>query len=126
MSGNAELGEDTMALSGHLLAVACVAMIAAGQVLFKFAAEALRGAGTPFHNRVLLFAAAAILLYGTATVLWIVLLQHSSLSRLYPYMALSFIFVAFASWLVFNEHIAAGQIAGLALIVGGLILATAS
>jgi drug/metabolite transporter (DMT)-like permease len=115
-----------MTLSAHLLAVLCVAMIAAGQVLFKQTAEALTKSGTFLDATVLSFGSVALAIYGTATVFWILLLQHAPLSRLYPYMALSFVFVALVSWLLLNEHIPAAQIAGLAFIVGGLLLIATS
>ena len=40
-------------------------------------------------------------------------------------MALSFVIVAFASWAIFHEAVTPGHIAGLALIVAGLILIAA-
>ena len=78
----------------HLLAILCVAMIATGQVLFKGAAQALATGGTPLDGRVLGFTVVALVIYAVATVLWILLLRDAALSRLYPYMALSFVMVA--------------------------------
>lgn len=115
-----------MSSSIHLLAVLCVTLIAVGQVLFKYAARALGSAGTFFDLGVMSIIVAALLLYGFATLVWIVLLQTAPLSRLYPYMALSFVLVAIASWLVFGEHLALGQMAGLGLIVAGLLVIAAA
>lgn len=115
-----------MTLSTHLAAVFCVGLIAAGQVLFKSVAMALAGAGTPFHRDVLLLGGTAIAIYGLATVFWILLLQTAPLGRLYPYMALSFVFVALASWLLFQESVSTGYLAGLALIVAGLFVIAAT
>ena len=106
----------------HLLAIVCVAMIATGQVLFKGAAQALATGGTPLDGRVLGFTVVALVIYAVATVLWILLLRDAALSRLYPYMALSFVMVAAASRLVFNEPITTGHLLGLGLIVGGIVL----
>jgi drug/metabolite transporter (DMT)-like permease len=101
-------------------------MIATGQVLFKGAAQALAAAGTPRDARVLGFALVAVVTYAVATVLWILLLRDAALSRLYPYMALSFVLVAAASRMVFSEPISAGHLVGLGLIVGGIALIAAS
>ncbi len=115
-----------MTLATHLGAVFCVALIAAGQVLFKLVAGALHRAGTPFTPEVAAYGAAAVAIYGFATVLWIVLLQTAPLGRLYPYMALSFILVAAASALLFQETITPGHAVGLGLIVAGLLVVAAS
>jgi drug/metabolite transporter (DMT)-like permease len=110
----------------HLAAVLCVGMIAGGQVLFKYAAKALGGGATFFDRDVLLLVVAAFAIYGIATVIWILLLQEAALSRLYPYMALSFVLVALAGRVLFAEAITPGQVAGLAMIVGGLLVIAAT
>jgi drug/metabolite transporter (DMT)-like permease len=115
-----------MSIAQHLLAVLCVAMIAAGQVLFKYGAEALRAAGTVVDRDVILIVGGALAIYGIATLFWIALLQHAPLGRLYPYMALSFVIVAVASRYLFGEAIAAGHLAGLGMIVLGLIVIAAT
>ena len=115
-----------MTLSSHALALSCVLIMATGQLLFKTAANASNAAGTFFDTAVAIAAVGALALYAVATGLWIVLLQSTPLSRAYPYMALSFVLVALASWLFFRESISLGQIAGLALIVGGLLVTAAS
>ena len=101
-------------------------MIAAGQVLFKGAAQALGTAGTLHNARVLGLTAVALVIYGAATVLWIVLLRDSALSRLYPYMALSFVLVAVAGRLIYAEPLAPAHLFGLGLIVAGIVLIAAS
>ena len=110
----------------HVAALLCVALIAAGQVLFKLVANSLDASGTLFDRRVIAIGTAALAIYGLATVFWILLLQHAPLGRLYPYMALSFVLVAFASWGVFHETITIGHMAGLGLIVAGLIVIAAT
>jgi drug/metabolite transporter (DMT)-like permease len=109
-------------LTSHALALLCVSIIAVGQILFKCTANALRLAGTVWHVEVLGFASAALALYGLATPLWIALLQHAPLGRVYPYMALSFVLVAGAGWLVFGERVSFGYLIGLTLIVAGILV----
>lgn len=115
-----------MTLASHVAAVFCVALIATGQVLFKSVAMAMNSAGTLFDRDVIVLASVAMAIYGLATVLWIVLLQTAPLGRIYPYMALSFVFVALASWLFFHEQITPGHVAGLGLIVAGLLVIAAT
>ena len=115
-----------MPVSTHLGALLCVALIAAGQVLFKLAASGLKAGGGLFDARLVATATAALTIYGLATVLWIALLRNAPLGRLYPYMALSFLLVAAASWAFFHEAITVGHMAGLGLIVAGLIVIAAA
>ncbi len=110
----------------HGLALVCVVLISTGQILFKFAAQSWRAAGTLADARTAGFVLAALALYGGATILWIWLLQHAPLGRLYPYMALSFVFVAAAGALLFGEPIAARYWAGLGLIVTGVLVIAAA
>lgn len=111
-----------MTLTNHALALLCVLIIASGQFLFKVAANALKAAGTFLDFTVWTAFGSALAVYSVATVLWMVILQDAPLSRAYPYMALSFVLVALASWFFFRESISAGQIAGLGLIVAGLVV----
>ena len=110
----------------HVLALLCVLIIASGQFMFKVAANASKAAGTFFDFTVLAVSGGALAIYAVATVLWIVVLQDAPLSRAYPYMALSFVLVALASWMFFRESISAGQVAGLGLIVAGLVVTAVS
>ncbi len=110
----------------HAGAVLCVALIALGQVLFKLVAASLHASGSMLHPSVIGLGAAALTVYGIATVTWILLLQTAPLGRLYPYMALSFVMVALASWLVFHESLSTAYLVGLALIVSGLLVIAAS
>lgn len=115
-----------MTWTTHALALLCVVIIASGQLLFKIAANALKAAGTLFDLTVLMAFGSAVTIYAVATVLWMVILQDAPLSRAYPYMALSFVLVALASWFFFRESISTGQIAGLSLIVAGLMVTAIS
>ena len=111
-----------MSASNHLLALVCVGIVAGGQILFKYTALQLRLAGSPWHPGVLLPASLSLLIYGVAALLWIRLLQDVPLSRAYPYMALSFVIVAGAGWLLFREQISGAYVVGLGLVVAGLIV----
>ncbi len=115
-----------MSLSFHFAALFCVALIAAGQVLFKLSAQTLASAGTILDTRVMSIVLTAFAIYAGATLIWIALLQYVPLGRLYPYMALSFVLVALASWAIFAEPVSVMQMAGLGLLVAGFLVIAAS
>ena len=100
-------------------------LLASGQVLFKLAARQ-----APVVHRFsdlcgLLLSRwlwLALLLYGLATVLWVLLLQRVPLSRAYPFAALGFVLVPAAGVLVFAERVSTAYIIGTAMIVGGIFI----
>jgi len=120
MTDQPSTASHPMSAITHATAFLCVVAIAAGQVLFKFTALALAEAGTPLNGRVILFGAAALGIYGLATLAWIALLQNAALGKVYPYMALSFVFVPAAGVLLFGETLSLGQLAGTALVLAGV------
>jgi drug/metabolite transporter (DMT)-like permease len=106
-----------------LIALVCVAGIAAGQLLFKLCAESLRVEG-PWATRTVVLFAAAMALYGTTTLAWIWVLQRAELGKIYPLMALAFVFVPLASHWLFGERFSMNYVLGIALIVAGIWLTT--
>lgn len=106
-----------------MVALLCVAGIAAGQILFKLCAEALRIQGLTAPRTMTLFFA-AMALYGLTTLAWIWVLQRAELGKTYPLMALAFVFVPLASHWLFGERFGASYVAGIALIVAGIWLTT--
>lgn len=96
------------------------------QIAFKLAAKQL-GDGT--LDAVWLAAAAsspmvwfAVLLYLTVFVLWMQILQRIDLSRAFPLTALTYVTIPAAGLLLFHESIGLAQVAGIALILVGVIL----
>lgn len=111
-----------MTVLSHILTLICVFAIAGGQVLFKLVGNALNETGSIWHPRVFLSFLAAMVLYGGATLLWIRLLQSTALSRLYPYLALSFVIVPLLSWLLYSEPLTFKYWVGIALILLGIYI----
>jgi drug/metabolite transporter (DMT)-like permease len=111
-----------VSLTHHALALLCVSILAAGQILFKYTANAANLAGTVWRAEVLGFAVGALTIYAVATILWIGLLQEAPVSRVYPYAGLSFVLVAGAGWWLFNEQVGIGYLIGLVLIIAGLLV----
>ncbi len=89
-----------------------------GQVLLKSGAGAesfLRQMLAP-HTIIGLF------FYGVAALLYIVALRRLPVSVAFPSVSLSYVFVAIAGHLLWHEPLGFYQIAGLVLIVGGVVL----
>lgn len=105
---------------GLIAPLTCVAVISAGQLLFKLASASL-DFRRPFADvRGLAILLLALALYGAATLLWVAALRHAPLGRLYPIMALSFVLVPLGSVLFLREPLSLGYWAGVVLIVAGL------
>lgn len=100
--------------------------ISGGQVLFKQVANSVHAElgmrwmmSVAMHPLMWL----AILLYASATILWVNILQSMPLSRAYPVMALAFVLVPLAGVAFFGERLDARYVMGAALITSGILLA---
>ena len=100
--------------------------MAAGQILFKFAAirsNPSRSLGDRLfdlsHD---VYFLAALLIYAGLSVLWVWVLTHTPLSRAYPFVALAFVLTPHLGSLFFDEPITVRLLGGIALILGGLFL----
>jgi multidrug transporter EmrE-like cation transporter len=111
-------------LNVSLLLVFAVTL-AAGQFMFRFAAQSA-SAITSLTGFVELLKTpwlwVALTLYGAATVLWIGLLQRVPLSLAYPFSALGFVIVPIGAWLFFHEPLTLRYGLGTALILCGLFV----
>lgn len=110
-----------MAAGIYMLAFICVMGIAAGQILFKYSALAINQAGSIFALRPLLLFGGTIALYGITSIGWVLILRHAELGKIYPIMALAFVFVPLASHWFFRETYSTGFFVGSALIAAGLV-----
>ncbi len=108
----------------YFLALCCVAALAAGQVLFKQAATGLSASGAMLSSATLVPLISAIAIYGVSTVVWVWVLQHAPLGRLYPLMALGFVLVPLASHFMFGERFTPQYLIGVAFILVGVVLAS--
>jgi drug/metabolite transporter (DMT)-like permease len=105
-----------------------VMMLACGQVLFKAAAQSIKGPvgfdlptlGQLAFNPYLLLSFA---IYGVATILWVFLLRDIALNRAYLVVALSLILVPLAGTIWFREPFTARLSVGMAIILAGLAVA---
>jgi drug/metabolite transporter (DMT)-like permease len=103
--------------------------IAAGQILFRRAAAQLgpaTGSGWLLDLARLPTMWLAVALYAASTLLWVRILTTVPLSRAYPFVALAFVLVPAASYLLFGESINLRYALGTGLIVLGVVLAAGS
>ncbi len=114
-----------------LLILASVGLGAVAQVLMKLGmtAAAMRealaiGAAAPVVLAVLTSPGVmgGLALYGIATVLWLGVLSRVELSQAFPFVGLSFVLAAVLGYFVFAEAVSAMRVAGIALIVAGVVL----
>jgi len=110
-----------------LLILLAVSLGAFGQILIKHGmrqfgaisglnlARSLQALFTPF-------VAAGVGLYVISTLVGLLVLSRAPLSYAYPMIAVSYVIVVFLSWLIFGEKVTAMRMAGLALIVVGVVL----
>ena len=110
-------------MPASLAAFLCVCAIAVGQVLFKCTADAYALSGSFLQPATTRWLLAALALYGLTTFGWIWTLQHGTLARLYPWMALAFVLVPLLSSLWLGERPSSPYWFGVALIVAGVSVA---
>jgi drug/metabolite transporter (DMT)-like permease len=109
--------------------VTFAASMATGQVLFKLGAmkapqvENASGWISLIFQPVVL---TALCLYAASTFLWLWLLQRIPLTTAYPFAALAFLLVPFGGWLFFKEPLNGRYLLGVALILAGVVLTSAS
>ena len=107
-----------------LLVVCCTIIGAAAQVLIKKGAGALGANPTMVQTAIAMVLTPALFagyaMYGVSTVLLVLALRHGQLSLLYPVFAMTYVWVAILSVVVFHESMNAFKLAGIAIIVGGI------
>ncbi len=89
-------------------------LITTGQAMAK------NGAGTGIKG----FFIASYTLFLIRGLLWSFILNKHPVSRVYPYLSLSYPLILVVSLIFFGESLSAGKIAGTLLILGGTALMT--
>jgi len=115
----------TLVTRSLLLVLVSVVMSSVGQTLLKIGLDksgAARVTGafafvaTAFSSG---FVWAGLVLFAGSVLVWMRVLSTSQLSWSYPLLGLSYVFVALLGWLVFGEHLSAGRLLGIGLVVLG-------
>ena len=115
-----------MPIRALLLTLLCVALLAAGQMLFKVAAAQWRIDGWSWTSvRGLLSPALliALTLYAVATVLWVFILRSVPLTVAFPLYAVVFVLVPLGAHFVLGEAFSWNTIIGGTIIVLGVAIA---
>lgn len=118
-----------MTLLQYALATVLCVSLAAGQILFKLAAEQASPTGDKLPILKVLFTApmiSACVLYAASVLLYVYLLQRVPLSRAYLFsLAGSALVPALAIW-VFKEDFSIQYAIGAALVLLGIAISTSS
>jgi len=113
-----------MNLAHTLGVLVCVFAISCGQVLFKRLGLEIEAGSSLGSWKVVTTAITAILIYGSATLLWVYLLRFVPLNKAYLFMSLSFVLVPIAGYYFFAEKFSYGNMAGAMLIIIGIIISS--
>ncbi|MFH1648970.1 MAG: EamA family transporter [Candidatus Woesearchaeota archaeon] len=111
-----------MQKSAYVLVIISTLFNALGQLLFKFAMEKFAWTlpGTIFNWFLILGAVS----YLASLLLFMYTLKQGDLSHVYPWVALTFIWVALLSWQVLHESMPWMSWAGITLITLGVLATT--
>ena len=109
-----------MKTTSTLLLCLAAALAAVGQVLLKRGADG-RATLAEFMN---LQIGGGLVVYGLGTLLWIAVLAHEPLTKVYAFTALSFVLVYAAAVWMLNERLTTSGGLGVALVLLGLYLIT--
>ena len=107
-----------------LATLLCVLCIAIGQLLFKEAALALPAQAQLLDWIFNGWLVASLVLYGITTLGWVWILRHAPLHLAYPFMGLAFLIVPTLAWAFLGEPLHWKTLAGGALIMAGVALAS--
>lgn len=113
----------SLTVRGLAIVLACVLMIAIGQVLFKAAAGQWRVQGWSWESLRSLLSPAlvvALVIYATATVMWVFALRSVPLSVAYPLFALTYVVVPLLAYFAHGEPLTGKAFVGAAIIVLGV------
>ena len=96
--------------------------LAAGQLMFKFAATDISAAPTWRTALLSYWLFGALALYAVSTALWILILMQMPLSKAYPFALLGAAIVPVLAYFVLSEPISPLYIGGMAAMIVGLAL----
>jgi multidrug transporter EmrE-like cation transporter len=107
------------ALKPILLVILCTIFTSSGQILWKVASKNLNSFASIITNVPLIL---GFVCYGLGAILLIIALKYGDLSLIYPFVALSFVWVSVASMLIFGENMLLINWMGITAIILGVSL----
>lgn len=115
-----------MSFLNYFSAILCVIGLSAGQILFKYSAKYISDGLPIYALKPLAYLLSAFILYGITSIAWVYILQKIQLGKVYPIMALAFVFVPIGSFLFFGEKFTIQYSIGVTFIVIGILVSTSS
>lgn len=100
-------------------------MLAVGQALFKASAISWAEkdkAGFSVLNIISTTFVASLVLYGLATILWIIVLRNLPLSKAYPIMLVGSACIPLIGYFFFNEALTIRYMVGFGIVLAGLYI----
>jgi multidrug transporter EmrE-like cation transporter len=111
-----------MPVSSFALIIVSVTISAAAQIAFKFGVISdVGGRLGPFSKLLTPGVLLGLSLYAIGTLIWLTALERVELSQAYPFVGLGFAITTFAGWWIFGDNISVQRLAGVMLIVGGIV-----
>lgn len=101
-------------IKGIIFVILSTLFTSSGQLLWKWGVDS-----QTIFNLPLIF---GTLIYGLAALLLILALRYGEITLIYPFIASSYVWVSFASSVLFKDSISGLKMAGIALIIVGVIL----
>lgn len=114
-------------MANYLIILTCVVVVATGQLLFKMVGLRMGEQGFEVFLKDYIAAAlffTALAFYGLSTLGWVLALRQVPLSTAYLFMSLSFVIVPLAAWYFLDESLDMRTLAGSALIISGIVIAS--
>jgi drug/metabolite transporter (DMT)-like permease len=100
-------------------------LISFGQIIFKVASNNLIFSYSILENiKFFKILFSGFIIYVIATILWVLCLKDASLSQIYPFAALAFIFVPIFEWLILGNSFNTNSLIGAFIILIGVYVAT--
>jgi|SoiMethySBSTD1v2_1073268.scaffolds.fasta_scaffold48501_4 multidrug transporter EmrE-like cation transporter len=108
------------------LALLSVTLSAFAQIAFKLGVVGKADRSDQIMGTLSLLLTPGVLLglalYGIGTLAWLNVLGRVDLSQAYPFVGLGFAVTTFAGWWLFGDTLSTQRIAGIALVVVGIVL----
>ncbi len=101
-----------------LLIISCSLLVAIAQIFLKEGADTIQL--TPLGLISNFYLLTGIFFYGAGTVLLLKALKQGNLTTLYPFVALSYVWVTILAYVFLNEPMTSMHWLGIVLIVGGV------
>jgi len=113
-------------MTNYLIILACVLVVAVGQLLFKnvglrLGSSGLEGLLSDYRAAGLFLT--ALFLYAVSTLGWVLALRQVPLSTAYLFMSLSFVIVPVLAYYFLDETLSIKTMIGSALIISGILVA---